>query len=177
MSKKRLLEIFVSTMLAFLFSLGIFGAEETTAPPPSPTPSTIQGEAAELARVARVVDGDTIKLESGETVRYIGIDTPETVAPNQPIGCFGKEASDRNAALVAGKEVRLETDTSNTDRYGRLLRYVYVEEVMINELLVREGYAISNAYKPDTKHQDKFDEAQALAQQEELGLWGETCDL
>ena len=72
----------------------------------------------ELFRVAHVVDGDTIKLESGEVVRYIGIDTPETVDPRKPVQCFGKEASEKNKELVEGKEVRLVKDTSETDKYG-----------------------------------------------------------
>jgi micrococcal nuclease len=77
--------------------------------------------------VTRVVDGDTIKVEIDGVqydVRYIGIDTPETVHPSQPVGCFGPEASARNKELVDGKRVGLEKDVSEMDRYGRLLRYV-----------------------------------------------------
>lgn len=145
-------------------------------PPSSPTPlPAVEGVASESARVVRVIDGDTVELDSGEKLRYIGIDTPETVAPNQPVGCFGKEATTRNRELVEGREVQLEMDVKNTDRYGRLLRYVYIDDVMINELLVQEGFAISNAYPPDIKYQDRFDAAQLMAQQAAKGLWGETC--
>ena len=79
---------------------------------------------AEYYKVARVIDGDTIELENGERVRYIGMDTPETVHPSKPVQCFGKAASAENSKLVSGKTVRLEKDVSDTDKYGRLLRYV-----------------------------------------------------
>ena len=91
--------------------------------------------------VSRIVDGDTIELGTGERVRYIGIDTPETVDPRKEVQCFGKEASAKNKELVEGKEVRLVKDVSDKDKYGRLLRYVYVGDVFVNEKLVSEGYA------------------------------------
>ena len=128
-----------------------------------------------IAKVARVVDGDTVKLESGEVVRYIGIDTPETVDPRKPIQCYGKEASAKNRELVEGKEVKLEKDVSNTDKYNRLLRYIWLDNTLINELLVREGYAKSSTYPPDVKYQDRIVQAQSLAQQENKGLWGDAC--
>lgn len=127
-------------------------------------------------KVARVVDGDTIKLESGEVVRYIGIDTPETVDPRKPVQCFGKEASAKNRELVEGKEVKLEKDVSNTDKYDRLLRYIWLDGVLINELLVREGYAKSYSYPPDIKYQDRIVAAQKLAREENKGLWGGACN-
>jgi micrococcal nuclease len=128
------------------------------------------------AKVARVVDGDTIKLESGETLRYIGIDTPETVHPSKPVQCYGKEASAKNKELVEGKEVKLEKDVSEKDKYGRLLRYVWLGDVLVNELLVSKGYAQSSSYPPDVKYQDRFIEAQRLAREENMGLWGDTCN-
>lgn len=128
-------------------------------------------------KVARVVDGDTIKLESGEVLRYIGIDTPETVDPRKPVQCYGKKASAKNKELVEGKEVKLEKDVSEKDKYGRLLRYVWLGDVLINELLVREGYAQSSSYPPDVKYQDQFIEAQRLAKEENKGLWGDACNI
>lgn len=130
----------------------------------------------DTVKVAKIVDGDTIKLESGETVRYIGIDTPETVDPRKPVQCFGKEASAKNKELVEGKSVRLEKDVTDKDRYGRLLRYVWLGEEMVNEKLVREGYAKSYTYPPDVKYQDKIIAVQSLAQQENKGLWGSPCN-
>src|SRR3990167_3408922 len=76
--------------------------------------------------VTRVIDGDTIEIEGGQKVRYIGIDTPETVDPRKPVQCFGVEASNKNKELVSGKRDRLEKDVSETDKYGRLLRYIYI---------------------------------------------------
>ena len=125
----------------------------------------------ELFKVVRVIDGDTIELEGGQTVRYIGIDTPETVHPQKAVQCFGREASNKNKELVEGKEVQLEKDISETDKYGRLLRYVYVGDVFINELLVREGFAHASSYPPDIKYQNLFGEAQREAQGQNRGLW------
>src|SRR5215218_9248099 len=97
-------------------------------------------------RVARVVDGDTIRVElpSGEeAVRYIGIDTPESVKPGAPVECFAKRASAFNERLVAGERVRLVRDVEERDRYGRLLAYVYRQRdgLFVNAELVRGGYA------------------------------------
>ena len=129
----------------------------------------------QIVIVARVVDGDTIKLESGEVVRYIGIDTPEIVDLRKPVQCYAKEASAKNKELVEGKEVRLEKDVSETDKYGRLLRYVWLGDMLVNEVLVKEGYAKSSTYPPDVKYQDRFTQAQSEARTNNMGLWGPTC--
>lgn len=121
--------------------------------------------------VKRVIDGDTVELDSGLRLRYIGIDTPEM----NPVECYSRQATEKNRELVEGKEVRLEKDVSETDRYGRLLRYVWVGESLINEILVREGYAASSTYPPDVKYQERFRAAERLAREERLGLWGDEC--
>ncbi len=126
-------------------------------------------------KVIKVIDGDTIKIEGDKVVRYIGIDTPETFHPSKPVQCYGKEASDKNKELVEGKEVKLEKDVSETDKYSRLLRYVWLGDMLVNEYLVREGYAQSSSYPPDVKYQDRFIEAQRLAREEKKGLWGDIC--
>lgn len=127
--------------------------------------------------VSEVVDGDTVKLSTGETVRYIGIDTPETKDPRKEIECFGRESSSLNTQLVKGKQVRLEKDVSDTDRYGRLLRYVYVkrdgEEIMVNKYLVENGYAKAATYPPDVKYSETFRQAEESAMFSNLGLWAE----
>ncbi len=125
----------------------------------------------DLIKVANVVDGDTIKLENGQVVRYIGIDTPETVHPSKPVQCFGKEASAKNKELVNGKEVRLVKDVSETDKYGRLLRYVYVGDTFVNDYLVRNGFANSSTYPPDVKYQEQFKKAEEEARTNKRGLW------
>lgn len=129
--------------------------------------------------VSRVIDGDTIEISTGQKVRYIGINTPETVHPEKPVQCFGKEASVRNKELIEGKLVHLEKDISETDKYGRLLRYVYLKEnesaptIFINDYLIRQGYAHSSSYPPDIKYQDQFRQAEADARDNNRGLWTE----
>ena len=122
------------------------------------------------ALVVNVVDGDTIDvLLDGQEyrVRYIGMDTPETVHPTQGVEPYGKQASARNRQLVEGKKVHLEKDVSETDRYGRLLRYVWLEDgLMVNELMVVEGYAQVATYPPDVKYADRFNELQRVARAE-----------
>ena len=125
---------------------------------------------AEYSKVARVIDGDTIELENGERVRYIGMDTPETVHPSKPVQCFGKAASAENSKLVSGKTVRLEKDVSDTDKYGRLLRYVYVDDVFVNLELVKRGFAFSYSYPPDIKFQNEFLSAEQFARENKIGL-------
>ena len=121
--------------------------------------------------VTRVIDGDTIEIESGAHVRYIGMNTPETVDPRKPIQCFGAEASAKNKEFVEKKYVRLEKDVSETDRYGRLLRYVFVGDTMINLLLVKEGYATAATFPPDVKYYQRFLDAEREAREQQRGLW------
>ena len=121
--------------------------------------------------VTRVIDGDTIEIEGGKKVRYLGIDTPETVDPRKPVQCFGIEASNANKKLVLGKRVKLEKDISETDKYGRLLRYVYVDDIFVNDYLVRNGYAYAVTFPPDVKYQQQFLEAQKEARENKRGLW------
>ena len=133
------------------------------------------------AVVVDVVDGDTIKVElDGEvvTVRYIGIDTPETVDPSSPVMWMGPEASAANAKLVDGQTVYLERDVSETDRFGRLLRYVWLDASsgwrLVNLELVGLGFAVSSPYPPDVEYQDLFDAAESRAMRDGRGLWGPT---
>ena len=121
--------------------------------------------------VKRVIDGDTVELENGERVRYIGIDAPETVDPRKSVQCFGKEASLENKKMVEGKVVRLEKDISDKDKYGRLLRYVYQGDVFINLELVKRGYAHTYTYPPDVKDSALFLEAEKEAREAHRGLW------
>ena len=132
------------------------------------------------ARVVRVIDGDTIELEDKQKLRYIGMDTPELHDPRKPVQCFAQEAYEKNKELVEGKVVILEKDGSEKDRYGRLLRYVYLPQqekettssgFMINDYLVRQGFAHSVSYPPDIKYQEQFSSAQTEAREKNLGLW------
>ena len=125
----------------------------------------------DLIKVTRAIDGDTIEIEGGEKVRYIGIDTPETVDPRKPIQCFGVEASKKNKELVEGKTVRLEKDITDRDKYNRLLRYIWVGDTFINLELVKQGFAYSYSYPPDIKYQEQFVKAQQEAREAKRGLW------
>ena len=122
----------------------------------------------DTARVTRVIDGDTIVIEGGYQVRYIGIDTPEVYPEPEP---FGLEAWQANIELVEGKVVRLERDVSEMDKYGRLLRYVYVNNILVNAELVLMGLADAKAYPPDTKYQDYLEQLEREARQAERGMW------
>lgn len=133
--------------------------------------ATTQNLRGERAVVARVVDGDTIELVGGERVRYVGIDTPETVDPRKPVMCFGHEASAKNKELVEGKEVRLVRDITDRDKYGRLLRYVYVGDLFVNDALVRQGYAHAYTYPPDVAMNERFLAAEREARAAGRGLW------
>ena len=144
----------------------------TATPAPSPKPAPTEPAATTVAptptdarfteaQVIEVVDGDTIKvLVAGQklTLRYIGIDTPEMSAAD------GAAAREQNIALVSGRTVHLEQDVSATDPYGRLLRYVWVGDLLVKAELVRLGYARAVAYPPDTKNQAQFAALQAEAQ-------------
>lgn len=121
--------------------------------------------------VTRVIDGDTIEIQGGMKVRYIGINTPETVDPKKSVQCFGTESSKENKRLVEGKSVVLVKDISDMDRYGRMLRYVYADGVFVNEYLVRHGYARVSTFPPDVTFADRFLEAEREARKQNLGLW------
>ena len=130
------------------------------------------------ATVVRVVDGDTIVVRirgENERVRLIGIDTPESVKPNSPTECFGREAAGRTKALLPeGTPVRLVRDIEPRDNYGRLLAYVYREpdDLFVNLALAKEGYATTLTLPPNVAHTDEFVEAARAARERSRGLWG-----
>jgi len=141
-------------------------------------PAADEPAGAETARVVRVVDGDTIRvaLPSGEEpVRYIGIDTPESVKPGSPVECFAKRASAFNGELVAGERVRLVRDVEERDRYGRLLAYVYRarDDLFVNAELVRRGYATVATFPPNVAHEHEFKMLARRARLSGRGLWSE----
>ena len=175
---------FVFGIGIFLLLLGSFVLGRASKPPApiptptisptslaSPTETPVPAPVSETFRVTRVVDGDTIEIEGGEKVRYIGVDTPETVDPRKPIQCFGIEASKKNKELVEGKTVRLEKDITDRDKYSRLLRYVWVGDLFVNLELVKQGFANSYSYPPDIKYQKEFLAAETEAREAQRGLW------
>jgi micrococcal nuclease len=124
--------------------------------------------------VVRVVDGDTIHVRIGarvESVRYIGVNTPEVHHPQRGEEAGGREATAVNRELVAGKHVRLELDVQARDRYGRVLAYVWIGDVMVNAELVRLGYAQVMTVPPNVRHQSLFVKLQRDARDARRGLW------
>jgi micrococcal nuclease len=147
----------------------------------------------EAATIERVVDGDTLVVRiTGRTdgpglgdsvvgrsyrVRLIGIDTPESVDPRRPVECFGHEAGAAMSALVKDRSVRLVKDVEETDRYDRLLRYVYMEAEMANARLVTNGYAHAYTFPPNVRHSDLFVRLEREARENDRGLWApDTCN-
>jgi micrococcal nuclease len=127
------------------------------------------------AEVLRVVDGDTIEVSVGgreEDVRYIGVDTPESVTPGEPVECFGPRASAFNERLVAGRTVTLRFDAERRDRYGRLLAYVYAGPRFVNAELVRRGFARTLTIAPNDSQAGLFARLETAAGRDARGLWG-----
>jgi len=127
------------------------------------------------AYVTRVVDGDTIEVQLGgkiEDVRYIGVDTPETVKPGEPVQCFGPQASRFNHRLVEGRRVKLVFDVERRDVYGRLLAYVYLGDRFVSAELVRRGLARTLTIPPDDRFAGYLKRLEIAAARAGRGLWG-----
>ena len=179
---RRYAAIALLLLLAFGFDLllqsdpSLDKSQRTPSNLPAHTASTSPAEGEYL--VTRVIDGDTIEIAiegEKEIVRYIGIDTPETVHPRKPVECFGAEAARKNKELAEGRLVRIERDVSDRDTYGRLLRYVYAGEIFINRELVANGYAYAVTFPPDVKYSAEFKSLESTARLSSLGLWGSSC--
>lgn len=167
-------------VVAAVLALLRFGLEAGTGDGGGTHAKAARGDAGDgAARVVRVVDGDTIVVSQHgreDRVRYIGVDTPETVKPGAPVGCFGHEASRANTRLVEGRTVRLEVGEEPRDRYGRLLAYVYAPgERFVNEELVAGGYARTLTIRPNDRYASRFARLEREARSARRGLWG-ACD-
>lgn len=128
--------------------------------------------------IKRIVDGDTIILESGQTIRLLNIDTPETVKPNTPVKCYGKEASNFAKSQLIGR-VQLTYDQEKYDRYSRLLAFVFTSNVdtshienSFNSTIVQNGYGRSLMIAPNTTHKNYFQKLERTAKEQNLGIWG-----
>lgn len=131
----------------------------------------------EKATVISVTDGDTIRVSlngSDVPVRLIGMDTPEISHPSEPVQCFGPEAKKALEELVLNKEITLEKDVSDKDKYDRYLRYVWLGEVMVNEYMTQSGFAFASPYPPDTKYQNRINVGEQNAKTALKGLWSKT---
>jgi endonuclease YncB( thermonuclease family) len=178
-SRKRLIRAIVSILVGllvlFLQQKGWLG------PDTKEIGNTIKNATPGLYAVDKFEDGDTIRVYmegKTETIRLIGVDTPETQDPRKPVQCFGKAASAHTKEIIGLNRVRLEADTtnSNRDRYGRLLRYVYLPDgTLVNKKIVADGFGFVTTGFPFTKMED-FKTAENNARQGNLGLWG-SCQI
>lgn len=140
----------------------------------SPLYRTIEAYLSTKASVNYVIDGDTIEINNGQRVRYLGINTPEIAHPPKRAECFGNEAFEENKKLVLGKRVRLERDSRDKDDYGRLLRYVYLDSqphTFINEYLLKNGFAKNMSIPPNIRFNSKFKKDAQKAKLNKKGLW------
>ena len=120
-------------------------------------------------KIIKIIDGDTIETDNHQKIRYIGINAPELGQP------YGEDAKNFNDNLVNGKTVTIIFDQQTKDQYGRMLGYIYVENIFVNKVLVEKGWAISEAIPPNTLHKEDFLQAEKQAHQKCQGLWADTC--
>ena len=138
-------------------------------------PSGVRRTPGHDAVVTRTVDGDTVYVEyHGREidVRLIGVDTPETVDPSQPVGCYGPQASHFTQRMLTGQPIRMEFDVERHDGYGRVLAYIWLRDHLFNQRLVAQGYAVVSTYPPNVRYESRFEAAQAIAVRGDRGLWG-----
>jgi micrococcal nuclease len=162
-----------SLLLLLLVALVVFGDDDSGSGGGGESEGELPRSVS--ARVTRVVDGDTIEVlirGREEDVRYIGVDTPETVAPGEPVRCFGPRASAFNHRLVDGRTVRLVFDAERRDVYGRLLAYVYLGRLFVNATLVRRGLARTLTIAPNDSFAALFERLERAAGRSGRGLWG-----
>ncbi|MBX6395079.1 MAG: thermonuclease family protein [Alicyclobacillaceae bacterium] len=150
------------------------------APAPSPSPANSQQPQSTqqkfiMAHVAKVVDGDTMEVTydgKHDTIRLLLIDTPETHKPDTPVEPFGPEAADFAAKTLADKDVKLELDGPERDKYGRLLCYLWIGDQLFNKMQIEKGYArVAYVYNPPYKHYDELVAAEQKAKQDKVGIW------
>ncbi len=152
---------------------------ETPAPPAVLMAATVSAEVQNLYPVDKVVDGDTIKVDiegKVETLRLIGLDTPEIVDPRKPVQCYGYEASKKAKEILTEQKIVLEADETQGDRdkYGRLLRYVFLENgENFNKMMISEGYGHQYTYNKPYKYLEEFKLAEQTARDKKKGLWGD----
>lgn len=157
------LAILVALLALLAVWLARDGARWSTEPPPRSQWRTVE----------RVVDGDTLLLDGGERIRLLGVDTPETVHPERPVERFGREASKFTRRLAEGRSVRLEFDQERTDRYGRTLAYVYLEDgTFLNAEIIRQGYGFAYTRFP-FRYLEEFRALEREARDARRGLWAE----
>ncbi len=173
-TRKVVLAVIVVVLLCAGYSLSdirsVIGIASSSEPVTTPT-------SGEWYPVVKVTDGDTLTIEidgKNQSVRLIGVNTPETVDPRRPVQCFGTEASDAAHALLEGKSVRTEVDPSQGqfDTYGRMLAYVFLPDgTLLNEYLIANGYGHEYTFNLPYKYQAAFKAAESAARTAQKGLW------
>ena len=185
---KILVNVIVFLTLVILFVgfkegnwLQNLGLTDTYKPQNTYAKSTINGskDGIEKSQVRRVIDGDTVELTNGQKIRFLNIDTPETVKANTPVMCYGPEASTFTKKLLTDKMVQLTADKEANDQYGRGLRFIFLDGVdtsnienSINAELVKNGFARMVVYKPNNTYAKEFQTWENEAKSKKLGLWG-----
>lgn len=153
-------------MKRFAASIALCAALFLAATPAPAEPERRQG------KVQWVIDGDTFQLESGERVRFIGVNCPEYQPHRKKADPYGREASEFTRKLLDQKTVFLEEDVERVDKYGRTLAYVYLKDgTFVNRMLVERGYAKARYYKPNDRHRDAFRDSEKAAKAAGVGLW------
>lgn len=163
--------LFFLTIGVLFVLIGLFllsNKKERVQVVPSSSPVPTSTPSATFAKVIRVIDGDTIVIDTGEHIRYIGMNAPELETSE----CYATEASEINKNLVLGKEIKLVKDISDADKYGRPLRFVYIGDTFVDDYLVKIGAAKVMTVPPDIEFKDQFLSEQSYARRSNLGLWG-----
>lgn len=187
MLKKREIYIFVLGVLVGIWIFSLQANKATNQPTKTPkefvvaevvpTPSIENKK--DTYEVIKVTDGDTIQImaaDKKQTVRMIGVDTPESVDPRKPVQCFGEKASKKTSELLLNKKIYLEADSTqgDSDRYKRLLRYVFLEDgTNVNKLLIEQGFGHQYTYNKPYKYREEFIKAETDARESERGLWAD----
>lgn len=172
--KRRLINILIALLAAVVVLLQ---QRSYLQQPATNTKQVIEQSTPGLYQVTKFDDGDTIQVDmegKKETIRFIGVDTPETHDPRKPIQCFGKAAAAFTKNVIGENRVRLEADptNSNRDRYQRLLRYVYLPDgTLVNKKIIAEGYGFALVSFPFQK-MEEFKAVQVTAREQNKGLWG-----
>jgi len=181
-------------IVLFMFAMGVAPESPNTSAKQKPAPKTQTDKveekeevrvntnvdpqtSVEQLKVVSVTDGDTFRVNiNGKTVpvRLIGYDAPELSHPTEPKQCFGQESKKALESLLLNKQIVMEKDKSDKDKYNRLLRYVWVGEVLINEYMTQNGFGLASAYPPDTKYQKRIDAGEESAKSALRGLWAQT---
>jgi micrococcal nuclease len=170
----------VAALVVLACGFALLVTWKALAPPTTPAQAQPAGEDAQQVSVIRVVDGDTIEVspqvEGTADVRLIGVDTPETVAPGEPVEPCGPEASAFTEEQLEGEDVTLEFDEDRTDPFDRALAYVWVPDLdgeLFNETLLRQGYAEVDTFPPNDEYEERFVAAEEEARDEGIGVWAD----